>query len=128
MRFCFDRFEDGQLPDPIAHFAARELLWQFLETIALVPGAHCIAWRWKRLLNLDALWLALSLVLAETCACLGLVLLTIKPWKTAALLDKAKRKILTLQEPERRCGSPSTAVPIPADGATCPTRRPGSSP
>lgn len=44
-------------------------------------GANYIRWRWMESLNLDALWFAIPLALAETLAYIGLVLFTINLWK-----------------------------------------------
>ena len=79
--FYFNRFEDRKPPEPIPHSPARELLWQFLATINLCLGGWYIHWRWVHSLNPDALWFAVPLVLAETCALFGLFLFTVNLWK-----------------------------------------------
>ena len=75
MSFYFEKFEHRRPPAPVAHSPARELLWQFLVIVALVLGANYIRWRWTDSLNWDALWFAIPLAAAETCAYTGLVLL-----------------------------------------------------
>jgi cellulose synthase (UDP-forming) len=82
MGFYFERFEDRKPPQPIPYSPGRELLYQYLATISLVLGAWYLAWRWTSSLNHDALWFSIALVVAETCAYVGLVLFTINLWKT----------------------------------------------
>lgn len=79
--FYFDRFEDRVPPEPVKFSWKRELLWQFLATINIILGGWYIAWRWAYSLNFDALWFAIPLVLAETCAYIGLALFTFNLWK-----------------------------------------------
>ena len=81
MAFYFEKFEDRRPPPPLPHSPTIELLWQFLAVIALVLGANYIRWRWMESLNVDALWFAIPLALAETLAYIGLVLFTINLWK-----------------------------------------------
>lgn len=77
----FLKFEDRVPPEPLPYSAARESVWQFLATIALVIGAWYIWWRWTDSLNPDALWFAIPLVVAETCAYLGMILFVFNLWK-----------------------------------------------
>ncbi|HEX2545962.1 MAG TPA: cellulose synthase catalytic subunit [Ramlibacter sp.] len=81
-RFYFEKFEQRRPPAPVPHSPARELLWQFLVIVALVLGANYIRWRWTDSLNFDALWFAIPLAAAETCAYIGLVLFAFNLWKT----------------------------------------------
>lgn len=80
--FYFTEFEDRRPEPPTPYSPKREMLWQFLATITLVVGAWYIVWRWTSSLNMDALWFALPVVIAETCAYFGLVLFTINLWST----------------------------------------------
>lgn len=77
----FRRFEDRQPPAPIAYSPWREALWQMLAMATLVTGLWYLHWRWTQSLNLEALWFALPLVLAETLAFIGLVLFVINLWQ-----------------------------------------------
>jgi cellulose synthase (UDP-forming) len=77
----FLKFEDRVPPQPLAYCALREGLWQFLATVALVVGGWYISWRWTQSLNPNAMWFAVPLALAETCAFLGLVLFVFNLWK-----------------------------------------------
>ncbi|WP_051201800.1 glycosyltransferase [Ferrimonas senticii] len=81
MGFYFDKFEQRKPPTPLPYNPKLELLWQFLITVNLVIGAWYISWRWTSSLNPDALWFAIPLVIAETCAYVGLVLFSINLWK-----------------------------------------------
>lgn len=80
MAFYFDRYESRTPPEPLPHSVPRELLWQFLITVCLCLGAYYLWWRWTSSLNMDALWFAVPVVVAETCAYFGLILFTINLW------------------------------------------------
>jgi len=77
----FLKFEDWTPEPPLEYSATRELVWQFLATLALVVGGWYIWWRWTASLNTDALWFAVPLVVAETCAFFGMVLFVFNLWK-----------------------------------------------
>jgi len=83
MSFYFEPFESRRPPEPLPYSAARELLWQFLAALSLGLGASYIFWRWTASLNHDALWFAIPLAVAETCAFIGLVLFTFNLWRDA---------------------------------------------
>jgi len=77
----FLAFEDRKPEPPLTYSPAREMLWQTLATIALVVGGWYIWWRWAHSLNPEALWFAVPLVLAETCAYFGMLLFVFNLWK-----------------------------------------------
>ena len=77
----FRHFEHRRPPPPLPYSARREALWQILATIAALLGAWYIWWRWTQSLNHDALWFAVPLVVAESCAYLGLLLFIYNLWK-----------------------------------------------
>ena len=77
----FLKYEDRKPEPPLEYSAARELVWQFLATVALVVGAWYIWWRWTASLNTEALWFAVPLAVAETCAFLGMVLFVFNLWR-----------------------------------------------
>ncbi|CCJ82483.1 Cellulose synthase (UDP-forming) [Cronobacter dublinensis 1210] len=81
MGFYFSRFEDRKPPEPLKTPRVVKILWQIMSVAALVLGANYIRWRWTESLNMDALWYALPLVIAETCAWIGTVLFTINLWR-----------------------------------------------
>ncbi len=75
------KFEDRTPPPPLPYSRAREDLWQFSAVIAALLGAWYILWRWTESMNFDALWFAIPLVVAETCAYFGLLLFFFNLWK-----------------------------------------------
>ncbi|SMX31327.1 glycosyltransferase family 2 protein [Actibacterium lipolyticum] len=77
----FLKYEDRTPPPPLEYNPWREALWQFLAVLALVIGAWYIIWRWTGSLNPDAMWFAVPLVVAETCAFIGMVLFVFNLWK-----------------------------------------------
>jgi len=79
-------------------------LWQFFATLSIVLGGWYIAWRWTSSLNEHALWFAIPLALAETCAYFGLVLFFYNLWS----IDDPKQ-----QSPPHRIGDcdPDAADP-----------------
>ncbi|MEO9683337.1 MAG: glycosyltransferase [Tateyamaria sp.] len=77
----FRKYEDRTPEPPLGYSATRELLWQFLAVFALVVGAWYIWWRWTGSLNTEALWFAIPLAVAETCAFFGLILFVFNLWK-----------------------------------------------
>lgn len=78
--FYFQAFEGRKPPEPLPHSLTVESLWQFCATISVVLGGWYIWWRWTESLNYNALWFALPLAIAETCAYIGLVLFTYNLW------------------------------------------------
>ncbi|NEX63926.1 glycosyltransferase family 2 protein [Noviherbaspirillum galbum] len=82
MDFYFRQFEHRKPPPPLPHSPAIEAIWQFLIVIALILGANYIRWRWMHSLNMDALWFAIPLGVAETFAYVGLVLFAFNLWRT----------------------------------------------
>lgn len=81
-QFYFSKYEDRRPPPPMPYSRTVELIWQGLAIASLIAGAVYIGWRWISSLNYDALWFAIPLALAETCAYLGLFLFTANLWKT----------------------------------------------
>lgn len=81
-RFYFDQYEDRRPPPPLKHSPWREGVWQYLAVVNLVLGAWYLHWRWSQSLNLEALWFAIPLVVAETLSFVGLILFTVNLWKS----------------------------------------------
>ncbi|MTE01087.1 glycosyltransferase [Paracoccus sp. YIM 132242] len=77
----FRRFEHRRPPEPLPYSAGREAVWQALATIAALLGGWYLWWRWTQSLNPDALWFAVPLVVAESCAFLGLLLFIYNLWQ-----------------------------------------------
>ncbi|OHC93087.1 MAG: cellulose synthase [Sphingomonadales bacterium RIFCSPLOWO2_12_FULL_63_15] len=81
MTFYFTQFEHRRPPPPLPNSLVREKIWQILGIASLALGAWYIHWRWTQSLNWDALWFAVPLLLAESCAYFGLILFTLNLWK-----------------------------------------------
>jgi cellulose synthase (UDP-forming) len=81
----FLKYEHRVPEPPLPYDAARELLWQFLAVLALIVGGWYIWWRWTASLNTEAMWFAVPLATAETCAYLGMVLFVFNLWKDDSL-------------------------------------------
>ncbi|MEZ5535961.1 MAG: glycosyltransferase [Thiolinea sp.] len=81
MPFYFDCFEHRKPEPALKYSPVTESIWQFLAVIALTLGAWYLWWRWSDSLNMDALWYAIPLALAETAAYIGLLLFVINLWK-----------------------------------------------
>lgn len=77
----FRRFEHRRPPAPLPYSRGREAVWQALATIAALLGAWYLWWRWTQSLNHDALWFAVPLVVAESCAYVGLLLFIYNLWQ-----------------------------------------------
>ncbi|MGR3249396.1 MAG: glycosyltransferase [Paracoccus sp. (in: a-proteobacteria)] len=77
----FRRFENRRPPEPLPYSPVREVLWQALATITALIGGWYVWWRWTQSLNPDAMWFAIPLVVAETCAYVGLLLFIFNLWK-----------------------------------------------
>jgi len=77
----FLKYEDRRPELPLPYSALREALWQTLATIALVVGGWYIWWRWAHSLNPEAMWFAVPLVVAESCAYFGMLLFVFNLWK-----------------------------------------------
>ena len=82
MGFYFDKYEHRTPPEPVPYRPGIEMVWQFLAVVALGLGADYIWWRWTASLNHEAMWFAVPLALAETCAYFGLFLYTYNLWST----------------------------------------------
>lgn len=80
-KYYFSRFEQRTPPEPLHTPPWMMRLWQVLAVAGLVLGANYIRWRWMESLNMDALWYAVPLALAETLAWIGTLLFTINIWQ-----------------------------------------------
>lgn len=94
MAFYFDKFEHRKPEPPLPYSPLVELVWQFLLVVALVIGAWYINWRWTSSLNLDALWYALPLVIAETGAYIGLLLFAFNLWKVKDYIQQTPPRLI----------------------------------
>ena len=95
------------------------MLWQFLATLALVVGGWYIWWRWTSSLNPDAMWFAISLVLAETFAYVGLILFVYNLWRDQPIeIRDPPPHLATLPRPR-----PRATGPCPSTSSLPPTTR-----
>ncbi len=76
----FEKYEHRKPPAPLEQNATIHSIGQIFLIIAMVTGAWYLHWRWTESLNLQALWFALPLVIAETGAYIGLLLYVFNVW------------------------------------------------
>ncbi|MBB5517045.1 cellulose synthase (UDP-forming) [Rubricella aquisinus] len=108
----FLKYEDRLPPAPLAYSATRELVWQFLATLALVVGGWYIWWRWTGSLNHDALWFAIPLVLAESFAYFGMILFVFNLWKDEPIQIETPPVTLADTSPDHPEGDRPIAVDV----------------
>ena len=108
----FLKYEDRVPEPPLPYNAVRELVWQFLAITALVVGAWYIAWRWAASLNADAMWFAVPLAMAETCAYIGMVLFVFNLWKDEPLDIRPPPTTLGDIAPDHPNGARALAVDV----------------
>lgn len=102
MEDYFRVFEDRKPPEPLPYSPWREVLWQFLATVALVVGAWYIHWRWTSSLNPDAMWFAVPLVLAETLAYFGMILFVFNLWRDQPVKLRSAPALIEDVDPKTR--------------------------
>lgn len=78
--FYFSAYEDRVPEEPLKHSLVVEFIWQILAICTVALGARYLIWRWLYSLNTEVLWLAILVVLAETCAFIGLLLYVHNLW------------------------------------------------
>jgi cellulose synthase (UDP-forming) len=78
--FYFTKFDDRKPYAAVPDNKYRTLLFQFSGILTVLLGASYLNWRWQHSLNYDALWFSLPLVIAESLAFVGTVLLVINFW------------------------------------------------
>lgn len=79
----FSKYEHRRPPAPLQTNLLIHSIGQICLLIAIVTGAWYLQWRWTSSLNFDALWFSIPLVLAETCAYIGLLLYVFNIWHVA---------------------------------------------
>ena len=87
--FYFSKFEDRKPPAPLVVSIGVEFIWQVLAICSIGLGLWYLIWRWTSSLNMDALWFSVPVVLAETCAYVGLLLFFYNLWSTNDVPKKA---------------------------------------
>ena len=76
----FRKYEHRRPPAPLRINPLIHSIGQICLLIAIVTGAWYLHWRWTSSLNVEALWFAIPLVLAETGAYIGMVLYVFNIW------------------------------------------------
>lgn len=84
----YKQFEGRTPPKPLPYLWYVEALWQFLAVVAVVLGAWYLHWRWTDSLNMAVAWYALPLVIAESCAFIGLLLYVCNLWRVQDTAQK----------------------------------------
>ncbi len=79
-QFYFSDYEDRVPEPPLKYEPLIEFIWQVLAICTIALGARYLLWRWFYSLNTDALWFAIPVVIAETCAFIGLLLFVHNLW------------------------------------------------
>jgi cellulose synthase (UDP-forming) len=79
-QFYFSDYEDRVPEPPLKYEPLIEFIWQVLAICTIALGARYLLWRWFYSLNTDALWFAMPVVIAETCAFIGLLLFVHNLW------------------------------------------------
>jgi cellulose synthase (UDP-forming) len=79
-QFYFSDYEDRVPEPPLKYEPLIEFIWQALAICTIALGARYLLWRWFYSLNTDALWFAIPVVIAETCAFIGLLLFVHNLW------------------------------------------------
>lgn len=108
----FLKFEDRTPPPPLPYNAWREAIWQFLAVIALIVGGWYIWWRWAHSLNPEAMWFAVPLALAETCAYLGMMLFVFNLWKDDPIRMEEPPALLSDIDPRHPEGDRPLSVDV----------------
>ncbi len=80
-QFYFSDYEQRRPEAPLKHSYIIEFIWQALAICTIALGARYLLWRWQYSLNNDAMWFAVLVVLAETCAFAGLLLFVHNLWE-----------------------------------------------
>jgi cellulose synthase (UDP-forming) len=78
--FYFNKFENRKPYQPIPDSGFRTLLFQFCGIVTVALGCAYLHWRWAYSLNMESLWFAFPLVLAETLSFIGTLLIIFNFW------------------------------------------------
>ncbi len=73
-------YEQRKPEQAVENSELRNILFQVISLIFIVVGFNYLYWRWNSSLNLDALWFAIPLVIAETLAFIGSMLMIVNCW------------------------------------------------
>ena len=78
--FYFSDYEDRTPEPPLPCNRMTEFVWQTLAVAAVFLGGRYIWWRWADSINTEALWFAVPVAAAETCAFIGMLLFFHNLW------------------------------------------------
>lgn len=73
-KFYFSTHEDLKPEAPLPYGQRVELVWQLLAGMTIMLGGWYLWWRWSFSLNPNAMWFSVPVVIAESCAFIGLLL------------------------------------------------------
>ncbi len=79
-RFYFSNYEDRTPAPPLKYSPTVEFIWQLFAICTIALGVRYLLWRWFYSLNTDVLWFSIPVVVAETCAFIGLLLFVHNLW------------------------------------------------
>jgi len=82
-KFYFSDLEDRVPEPPTPHSDTREFFWQLFAAASIVLGGWYLWWRWTESLNMDAVWFSYPMVIAESCAYVGMLLFFHNLWRNA---------------------------------------------
>jgi cellulose synthase (UDP-forming) len=72
--FYFSKSEHLKPEAPLPYAPKIEFFWQMLAGMTIALGGWYLWWRWSFSLNSNAMWFSLPVVIAESCAFVGLLL------------------------------------------------------
>ena len=101
MDFYFKKYEHRTPPPPTPYSLVQEVLYQITAVITIVLGGWYIYWRWTSSLNLNALWFAIPLVIAETMMYIGSILSFLNYWMIRDYEEKAPPEFMDEVVPEK---------------------------
>lgn len=78
--FYFSEYDQRRPEPPVPHCRIIEFIWQTLASATIILGLWYIWWRWWFSLNWDAMWFSIPVVVAETCAFIGMLLFFHNLW------------------------------------------------
>lgn len=109
-KFYFEKFENRKPYSAIPDSKWRTFLFQFFAVSTLAVGFAYINWRWQFSINMDNLWFAIPLVVAETLSFIGTTLIVINYWSNKD--PKPQSPVHFLSEIEDLKGRPDRPVGI----------------
>jgi cellulose synthase (UDP-forming) len=78
--YYFTKYENRKPYPSVTNSRYRNLLFQFFAILTIGLGLAYLHWRWRFSMNLNALWFAIPLVMAETLSFIGTILTIFNMW------------------------------------------------